>query len=348
MLFFLLAIVSPYPSFAADPSPGRDWPAKPGDAAICTWKNDALAAISITIDDNGAPFHAWWLEMTEKYNFKVTWFVITGSITDNETAYWGSWAAFQKLANAGHDIQSHTVTHLHTESPLWKGIEADYTDSQKAIQEHIPGSRCLTLAYPGGKNTDLNDTPTAAKYFIGARGTKGSLNALGKTDYMKVNSLGDINLQPRFASQGLDNLFNSASPFYRGWYCSHFHGIKPEIREDLENKFKVLRSRMDSNDLWCGLFREICQYGQERDSAKVEIKENTPDKITLTLTDSLDDARFDFPLTLKVRLAPGWKQLRAQQGGSPVPATLTTHEGGDYAQVQAVPDRGEISLTHGP
>lgn len=329
------------------PVKGRDWPAQYGEASVCLWKNDAMAAFSITIDDNGAPFHAWWLEMTEKYGIKPTWFVITGGILTNGAAYAGTWEAFNKLAAAGHDIQSHSVTHLNTNSPLWRGIEAEYADSQKVINERIKGARCLVLAYPGGGNTSLNDPAIAAKYYVGARGTRGAMNGIGKTDYMHVNSMGSVNIgDAKFAFQEFTNLFNAASGAYRGWYCVHFHGVTPPMRDNLEKKLAMISSLVASNEVWSGWFREISQYGQERDSAELKVREVAPGKIVLSLGDKLDNTRFDYPLTIKVRLAADWKGLRAEQGGKPLPAKIIEREGAVFALIQAVPDQGEICLQY--
>ena len=86
------------------------------------------------------------------------------------------------------------------------------------------------------------------------------------------------------------------------------------------------------------------QYGQERDTAHLEVKSAAADKIVLSLADEMDDTRFDFPLTVKVRVSPSWKAVRAEQGGRPVEAKLLEHDGATYALVQVVPDRGDIGL----
>ena len=90
--------------------PEITWPAAPGDAEICLWKDDKYAAISLTIDDNCGPDHEWWLKQAEKHGFKLTWFVITDRV-DGPNRFNGTWADWQRLADAGHSIQSHTTNH---------------------------------------------------------------------------------------------------------------------------------------------------------------------------------------------------------------------------------------------
>ena len=67
-------------------------------------------------------------------------------------------------------------------------------------------------------------------------------------------------------------------------------------------------------------------------------------RIALSLADRMDDALFDEPLTLKVRLPDAWRGVRATQGGKVIAAAFVEHDGAPYALVDAVPDRGEIVL----
>ena len=136
----------------------RDWPTQVGAASVCLWKDDAFAAFSLTVDDNCAMDHEWWLEMGRKYGVRVTWFVITELVSDGgdpqSGGYWGNWNGFRKLFAAGHDVQSHSHSHEHIESPKWAGMEAEYSESQKDIEKNIPGDRCLVFAHPDGTATE--------------------------------------------------------------------------------------------------------------------------------------------------------------------------------------------------
>lgn len=328
----------------------RDWPGKVGEASVCLWKDDALAACSITIDDNTSPDHAWWQEMSKKYGLRVTWFIVTGSVG---TGWGGTWEGWRRLHAEGHDVQSHTVNHLRTTSPTWKGVENEYSESIRQIEGAMPGNKVLTLAYPGGKDQDkLNDLKLAAKYYIGCRGGAGVINPANRINYVRTNSIGELHIDdPKAPWADMRALFQKnlrKDTAYRGWYCTHYHQVKPEVREQEEQKLAFVHQRAESSDLWLGLFREVAQYGQERDTAHLEVKSVAADRIVLSLTDDLDDARFDFPLTVKVRVSPSSKAVKAVQGGRALGAKLLEHEGDIYALVQIVPDRGEVSLEQRP
>lgn len=327
----------------------RDWPTQPGEASICLWKDDAIASLSITVDDNWAPDHAWWLEMGRKHGLRVTWFVISGRVGGRNASFGGTWDGFRKLLAAGHDVQSHTATHLHTEDPGWKGIESEYADSRKQIEAGLPGHRVLALAYPGGKNASLNDPALAARYYIGCRGTTGSVNPANKINYLRTHSVGGpIKFgNAQFESQDLLSTLEKGrarnAGLYRAWYCCHFHGVKPEERARTEESFAALGQKVAAGVLWAGLFKDVVRYGQERDTARLQVLQATPRQVVLTVTDEMDDALFDFPLTVKVRLA--WLSARATQNGRAVACRVIEHDGATFALVDAVPDRGEVTVT---
>lgn len=330
----------------------RDWPGQYGDASLCLWKDDAQAVLTITIDDNSAPDHPFWLSMGQKYGVRFTWCAITARITKKENpGFNGTWEDWRKIRAAGHDVQSHTWHHGHTEDPDWKGIDAEYANSKKEIEENMPGNKCLIVGYFGGPNSYMNDPAIAAKYYIGGRGGSGSLNSANSVDYMCTNNIGGIPHlgDAQFPSQDMKYMLEKGKApidkFYRGWCNSNFHGCsKDPERADVEKWLTVVKGLVQENKLWVGLFREVCLYGQERDTAKLKVTEKAPGKIVFNVTDTMDDALFDFPLTVKVRVDPSWKTVKATQGAKPVEAKLVQHEGATFALVQAVPDRGDVTL----
>lgn len=328
----------------------REWPGQPGAASVCLWKDDAVAALSITIDDNWASDHPWWLEMGQKYGLHFTWFVISGHV-DGSHPIVGKWSDFAKLLKAGHDVQSHTVFHLNTADPGWKSIESEYADSVKQIEAGLPGHRVVALAYPGGKNTALNDTNVAAKYYSGCRGTAGHMNPAAQINYLNANSIGGaINLtECPWSSGNLETALNApkkaADKWYRAWYCCHFHGVNEPERAKLDKSFAYVTQKVNEGELWVGLFREVCLYGQERDTAHLEVKESSPSRIVINLTDAMDDKLFDCPLTVKVRLPSAWTAAKALQGSKAAACRILAHDDARFALVDVIPDRGEVVVT---
>jgi peptidoglycan/xylan/chitin deacetylase (PgdA/CDA1 family) len=332
--------------------PDRVWPAKPGEADVCLWDGDRFAAMSITIDDNWTPDHPFWLDAGKKTGLKFTWFVITDNIKPN--SFGGTWDDWRKIREAGHDVQSHTVSHLSGKVEL----EPEYRDSIDIIQKNLPGSKVLTLAYPGGSKTMVNDANVAARYYIGARAGYGTANKADQIYYMMTNSLGGIidrSVTDAVLAGTSTIAWMNNKAVLRGWACVHYHGVMnytaktdeekkapyPKVLADLE----YIKSR--DADLWFGTFREVVLYGQERDTAKLSVTASSDKEIRLALTDDMDDTIFDYPLTIKVRLPDAWGGVSATQGGKSAEAKLVSHEGGKFALVKAVPDRGEVVLSAG-
>jgi len=355
----------------------RVWPATAGEADICLWKDDKLAAVTITIDDNNASDHEWWVAQGSNYNWKFTWFVISGRPSQYSTGFNGIWhsdddptyegPSWNDLHNMGHDIQSHTVTHLHAGEPGRQerdaasvtNIETEYSISIEHIETFIPGHQCTMLAYPGNSNPSVtNDPAVAVLYYSGARTTSGHIDVVNQMEYLMTKSAGgsgvntgdwppwnDINwiLDPDYDPPYTTNNYPQYANRYRGWYTVLFHGVSDKV--EATNDFIWVKDREE--DIWVGTYSDVVRYGQERDSATLTVTENTATQIRFTLSDRMLDTVFTMPLTAKVRLPNDWTAVDAVQGGGAVDATVVEHDGGKYAFVQAVPDQGEVLMEKG-
>ncbi len=318
----------------------RIWPENPGDADVCIWKDDKLGAVTVTIDDNQSGQIKWWMEQGEKYDYRFTWFVITNWVGNNGAG--GKWEQFQELVQQGHDVQSHTVSHL---SDKELDIDDEYRMSKEIIEENIPEHPVTAVAYPGGGQSFRNDHAVASKYFVAGRGTSAVINKVNSTDYMSVNSVsGQFVFNNPKTWADLGHIINRTHEkrLYRGWYCVHFHNLKPKDQAHVVDAFEYLKS--NDADFWVGLFREVAMYAQERDTAEVETKIMSPTQIAISLKDRMDDQVYNFPLTVKVRLPDDWQGAIAGQNQKQIDCKVIIHEEAKFALVQAVPDLGTVFL----
>lgn len=327
------------------------WPEKPGEAAICLWKDDKLGAFSYTIDDNNAMNIDWWLEEAKQRGIKLTWFLIAEPIGQTNPAANGNWPDWQKVREAGHALESHSMTHLRASdvSDDWKGIEWEYKDSLGVIDQGLgDGHHTTTLAYPGGKHKGTNDPAIAAKFFTAARTGIGMVNPPQGQDYLNVFATTNSNLgeQPDKPWGNADTIFDPESKSYRGWYVLVYHYVRENDPGMVARYRKELDYGVEHRDeLWIARFNDIAQYAQSRETAKLTVTENTASRIVLKLEDRMDDRIFTFPLTIKVHLPQGWKTVKAVQNSQPIAARIVGHEGAMYALVDVVPDKGEAVLT---
>jgi len=331
-----------------------DWPAKTGEASICLWKDDKLAAFSYGIDDNCASDVPWWLEQTKIYNLPITWFLVTKNINGTDRPHMnGKWELWQKVVAEGHAIESHSVNHLSMVGKEgWLGTEWEYSESRKQIEDNVPGWKVFCIAYPGGPGQESNDPDLAAKHYLAGRIGIPSASPANEIDYLRVNASSTPYFRPigENPSKDFANFNNVFQPSgankkqYRGWAFgfSHYVGTDDKKKPVLE----ILEwYKEHSGQLWGGLFRDVARYGQERDTAKLTVDENDSSRIAFTLTDKMDDRFYDYPLTVKVRLPDSWTKVKAAQNGKEVEVKVVEKDGAKFALVQAVPDRGQTVIS---
>ena len=109
VLIFLLILIFPEYSIP------QHMPAGIGDVSIKKWKDDKTAAFSFTFDDCMQSQYDHVFPIFEQYGFKGTFFVITEPLDDPYGPFWryGTWSEFLEMSDAGQEIGSHTVHHLH-------------------------------------------------------------------------------------------------------------------------------------------------------------------------------------------------------------------------------------------
>ena len=319
------------------------WPEKPGEAVVCLWENDKLAAFSVGVDDNNAGDVGWWLKEAGGRGIPITWFLVSGWI--GTRAAGGTGEIWRRVCADGHDVQSHSATHLADVGPDWRGIDWEYSESIRRIEEEVPGKPVRVLAYPGGPNMGKNDRNVAASHFLAARGTVGTPNPANATDYLNVNAMSRCHTgaSPEMPWCDLNSVLDRSREngrYYRGWAFPFFHTVKPETA------IPILDFYVNNKDkLWAALFLDVARYGQERDTAKVTTAESGAERIVLDLTDQMDDRFYDYPLTLKVRLPDDWTGFKGEQAGRQLAAAPVKHAGAIYGLIPATPDRGGITLT---
>ena len=327
-----------------------EWPEKEGQASICLWADDKLAAFSFGVDDNNPGDVNWWLEQCQACNLHMTWYLVTNRIGDGQGL--SPWSLWKKVLDAGHALESHSVTHLAAaDQPDWKGLDWEYGQSLKDIEAGVPGCRVLCLAYPGGANGSKNDPGVARKYYLAARLFGPGPNGANTVDYYRVfsDAKADVSSGSGDGSDLKPNNYNNIllangphKRLYRGWAHAYMHGVMPN--ESKQEALKVLNWYKEHSDLlWAGLMRDVARYGQEREGASLVVDENTPTKIAFTLTDKLDE-RFDYPLTIKVKIPAAWKTVQATQQDKGVEARMVEHQDSKFVLVKAVPDKGQVLI----
>ena len=329
----------------------KTWPGKPGEAALCLWKDDKTAAVTYGIDDNCAMNIDWWLRETEQRGVRMTWFLIAGRIGGTDRPLMNAtWERWREVRAKGHTLESHSMTHLGgcDDMDSWKGIDWEYAESLRVIGEGIGGGwKATCIAYPGGKNSEHNSQEAAAKVAISCRGGRGSPNPAQGINYLDTCAMSrhNIGTTPDQPWSNVMNLFDPAprNRYYRGWAVLFWHFINENDEASMAEARQTLDFYVDHRDeLWQGTYDEVARYGQERETATLSASGDAEKGFELAVTDRMRDDLFAFPLTVKLRLPDGWIDISATQAGKPVGAQVIEHEGARFALVDVVPDAGSV------
>lgn len=348
------------------------WPAKPGEASVCLWEDDKVAAVSFGIDDNNAWEVPIWLEISQSYGgLPITWNLITanidGVIDRGRMNSAGTWALWRSILEQGYQIQSHSVSHVA--DPVfedgWPGPDWEAAESKLQLETNLPGHRTKVFVPPGASikafGVGGNWRASLVKYYAAARGASGiPINPANQTDYFDIRTTASPAAfvadevapgTPAWtANNQLKSILDPAHKNYRGWATFFTHALNIKDAALFTSKDPALAKVFDfynrnRDELWVGQFADVALYGQERDTATLKTVRTDAAGIALDLTSQMDPEVFDYPLTVKVRLPDVWPSVAATQSGTAVPCAVIRHEGAGYALVKARPNRGEIVLS---
>jgi peptidoglycan/xylan/chitin deacetylase (PgdA/CDA1 family) len=307
---------------------------------VGAWPGFRQAAVSYTFDDGCSNQFAIALPMFNEFGFKMTLFTITS---------WSpNWTVLQTAADQGHEIASHTVTHPSLSGLTLANQTTELKNSQDDINAHITGHKCLTLAYPYCVPSNLALTQ---QYYIAARHCQGSIEPSTPKDFYQISSIicgssGSVKTAADFSSR-----FDSTAAS-KGWCVLLIHGIdndggySPTQSTVLRQSLEYLSARPST--FWVATFLDAVRYIRERNDVSVKESSNQGASIILQVTDTLDDATYNYPVTLRRPLPADWPAAGVSQNGRTTAASIVTVNSVKYAVFDVVPDAGDVVLSKCP
>ena len=304
---------------------------------VGTWHGFRDAAVTHTFDDNTSNQVPVAIPLLDEFGFDATFFVVTN---------WGpNWTGFAAAAANGHEIASHTVTHPQLPSLTNEEQADELATSRSVILANVPDTETLTLAYPYCSRGA--DAVTNATY-IAARGCSGQIVPSTPTDFLNISSIivgseGSVQTATDLNGRAV------AAAGSGGWVVFLLHGIdgdggySPTESDELRSHLEYLDANRDR--FWVDTFGNVVRYIRERDAASIAEVSATDDALTVQVTDDLDDAVYDLPITIRRALPDGWEAATVTQDGEPVPAAIIEAETQTYVEFDAVPDAGAVVLT---
>jgi peptidoglycan/xylan/chitin deacetylase (PgdA/CDA1 family) len=307
---------------------------------IATWYNFTSAAISYTYDDNCSNQTKVVIPMMNEFDFKGTFYPVVN---------WGpDWSKFSAAAENGHEIGCHTMNHPSLGNISVDSQRYEISKSVEEINKRILSQKVTTIAYP---NCVPSDAGLNSEYFIAGRNCQGTVENPTPTNFFNISSIicganGSVKTSADFIDRA------ERAKVKEGWAVYLIHGIDGDggysnissktLRKSFEY-FDTLRT-----DYWVSTFSNVARYIYERNAATVTEVSATSNAIELNITDTLNNAIFTIPLTLRTELPTGWDWAEAKQVSGTVNVmncTVVTVDTKKYIQFDAVPDGGLVILT---
>ena len=133
------------------------------------------------------------------------------------------------------------------------------------------------------------------------------------------------------------------------WLVLVFHGVdgigwEALSHDMLREYFGYIKQHADKT--WIATFGDVTKYMRERMHASVEGKQ-TDNKIIVGLTHSLDQSKYDIPLTLRTYVPADWKEVQVKQGDKTQKVSSAANDKGTFVLYQLQPNKGhgELSVT---
>lgn len=306
--------------------------------SIGTWRGFRSAAVSYTFDDDLTNQYSIAVPMFDAKGFKLTLFTVTGWVPG------GNWAPLQSAAAHGHEIASHTVTHPHLGAETAEQVSNELANSRIAIESKIPDQKGLTLAYPFCESPA--DFSIVSSNYIAARSCSGRLVPANPTDFLTISSFvcGSLGLSGAQMNSRADAAANAnAWCVYLIHAIDHENGYSPLPSAELQQSLDHMSDNPDK--FWVETFGNVVRYIRERNAASVSEISDTHDRISVSLTDDLDNSIYNYPITVKRPLPADWKDAAVTQNDKPVPARVVSSDGSSNLLFDAVPNGGEIAIS---
>lgn len=303
------------------------------DAEIATWAGFRKAATSFTFDDN-APNHVTHAAPAfDEYGYKATFNLVVNWNPD--------WSGFQKMADNGHEIASHSNTH-------GQNMSGEEASSKKSIENHITQKYgIVTVAYP---NCNVPNVSALQQNYIAGRICGNGQEVMGKdgpSDWFRVpahmtGSTGSFNNTNAFTGAMQQAIQKG------GWVMFLTHGFSNAGNNGNANysptdlnaiKGALKWANQNDKDIWVAPMGFVAMYIKERKASKIEPQDGgAANTMMFELKHNIADnvSKYDYPLSIKVKT--DWSNVEVTQDG----AALESKVDGGYVYFDAVPNAGKI------
>ncbi len=310
-----------------------------GQYKVSTWYQNKPSAITYTFDgyqNTGSNQISVAIPLFDAYNYKTTMTIITDWVTD--------YGDLIKTAKNGHEMASLTVTHNSLAGKSDEVQEHELSESQRLINQNIPGANCMSLAFP---YCETGNMELVKKYYFNGRICSGVIEPATPADLYKISSIitgseGAVNTSD--AMNAKVDLAQSS----QGWCVFLIHGIDGDLGYSplASRQLRKHLAYVNQNDslFWVGTFGNVVRYIRERNAATIAEQQISTDSLKVLVTDNLPNNLYNHPLTITRPLPEGWTSAAVYNQFKQVTSTVAVINGANTVVFEAIPDVDTIYL----
>ncbi len=355
------------------------------EASILPLKGGANGAVAIVHDDGDITTMQLLDKMLVDNGLVADVALILDKVYDknNTSVKTDSLNAFKEYINNGRwSIINHSGTHSWWGSKDGNGnavinedlLNYEVVTSQEKLRELFPGQDVLTFAYPGFSSWEsqfdaISNVENLKKYIyspearelimkhhIAARCSRGD-TAVVTNKNINWDWVFGYFLTPDRVTNWLDGVINGAISGNQILVAS-IHALTED--EDvantpggyylhntyMETACEKIAAQVANGKLWNAHYEDIALYVREAQDAFVEaIYDDANEKITVSLSDSLDDSIYNYELTVRVKIPDNWKAVTVNYNGKNTIATAKIVDGNNVVDIEVAPDNGSAVIT---
>ncbi len=264
-----------------------------------------------------------------------------------------TWEEIGALAKRGHEFASHTVTHPRLAVLDDANLVYELEKSRQEILDHLGLKHTFSVECPYGTENGravafaLERYPLARNHmpdpFVEDLDRASQVDPTASSrEYVRWQR-GALTASPMSV---MKSWVDTTAAHDNIWLVLVFHGVdsigwQPRTGADLKEYLGYIRSKQD---LWVATFQDVAKYMRERKHAEARTY-RYGGVISVVLRDSLTDASYDLPLTLKTYVPANWPAVEMRQGNRTMRLEVAGDKPRGYVSYQAVPNGETITLT---
>ncbi len=266
-----------------------------------------------------------------------------------------TWEELKRLAERGHEIASHTVTHPRLAVLDEPNLAYELDKSRQEILDHLGPKHTFSVECPYGTEDERVIARALAHYPV-------SRNRMPEPFLEELNRSSDADpsaSRKEYVQWQRGALTKTPMALMKSWIDTSiardnvwlvlvFHGVdgigwEPKTGTELKEYFQYVKSK--EGQLWVATFQDVAKYIRERQHSKVRTSQRG-DVIEVRLGHDLDAALYDLPLTLKTDVPAQWSGVEVRQGARVERVEVVRDGGRARVTYQARPNAEPVTLSN--